>query len=227
MSILTTPQRPILAASGIFFALLSMLPLGFLPPPPSVHSDSSIVISYYQSYGAFFQTVTYIGIIGSGFLLCFICYLASLLREPNRNEDFWPRLLVIAGSIWTAFFILFSSLILSLPRLSMQPVNANLVRFWADITDIGYTVSFLPACIFVLAVTVSTWKDVLLPRWLQGLGIGVAIVQLIATLGLVIPAGILAAGGILYDSAFALLGLWILLVSLICTIQELQIRKLK
>jgi hypothetical protein len=212
------------AVSGIFFIIVGVLPLGLLPPPPAAGEPVTEIVAYYHAYGSTFLHVTYLGILGSGFFLWFLGYLHTQLKQSS-TATYGPTVALSAGICWNIIFLLFSGLILSLPRLASSPSTYSELAFLSNVTDIGFLTNSVPATVLVGTVSLIIWQSRLLPRWLSLLGLLVVLIQMLSSLGMIISSGPLVPAGLVYDLAFALLGFWVLCLSLMLLVQKPEVNK--
>lgn len=210
------------AASGILFALSGGLPLALLPPPPVFGTPTREIIAYYTTYGSVFVIVTYLGIVSTGFFLVFLAYLHSIVKQPGEPTKSLTALALCAGSIWAAIFLIFSGLILSFPALAANASDAAILQAFSDLTDIGFAANFMPAALLVSAVAMMLVGSVWIPHWIGFAGLAVALLQLLASLSLIIRSGPFAAAGLIYNIAFTAFVLWMLALSVLLSIRAVS-----
>ncbi len=205
-----------LMISGLLYILIGVLPLGLLPPPPVYGAPATELISYYQQYGTRFQIVTYLGILGIGLFYLFLGYLYGALRQTGQNRSHLQTVALLAGLGWGLIYLIFSGLIQSLPGLARTDADPRLLTFLADLTDMGFTTNTVLAAVLVGSASLLLSRGKSLVRWLGLFGIVlVTPVQILASLCLMIHNGLFLPAGPIYNGAFILFELWLLLVSLL------------
>lgn len=207
------------AASGILFALSGGLPLVLLPPPPVFGASAREIMTYYTTYGGIFVIVTYLGIVSIGFFLIFLAYLRTLLKQPGEPTLSLAALALCASAIWATIFLIFSGLILSFPSLAVHVSNATLLQALSDLTDTGFAANYIPSALLISAAALALMHNASIPRWISLSGLAIALLQLLASLSLIVRSGLFSPAGFIYNTAFAAFVAWILVLSIFLSIQ--------
>jgi len=95
----------------------------------------------------------------------------------------------------------------------------------SDMTALSLIASGIPVILLVGLASVVMLRTRLLPQWLGLLGLLLVVLLLLASAGLFLPSGLLAAGGIFTTLVFACFLLWELTLSIVLVTRVLATKR--
>jgi len=204
------------AASGILFAILSIVSIFTAPQPPKAGDEIEVILPYYAHHRGGVLTTAYLTGLAVIFFLIFLANLYTLLRNAEGGAGRLSLAAAFGGLVVTAGIIGGTAFQTALAfRTERDMSDAAVVQSLFDMQNILFAITGFPgAVLFVSAALVILFTRIL-PVWLGWAGIVVAAVELLTTGGMLARVGPLASGGIIGLIGFVLVTLWILAASII------------
>jgi len=213
------------AGCGIVDVLLSLIALLIVPLPPVVGSSVKEVLSYYTSNGPTLVLSNYLFMLATVFFLGFFGYVCVVLRSAE-GEPYALSRIVFGAAVAAASIFLVSPLISqALVARAATGAESVVVGVLSDMTALSLIASGIPVILLVGLASVVMLRTRLLPRWLGLLGLLLVVLLLLASAGLFLPSGLLAAGGIFTTLVFACFLLWELTLSIVLVTRVLATKR--
>lgn len=210
------------AATGLIFVLLSLIWVFALPPPPVAGASANEIASYYSAHNGAVQALSYLYLLAVLFSLWFIGYLRTVFARAEGETHHLSTLFFGSGVAAVAVQLAFGGMALALPGQAADP---GVIKALSDVVHIGLAIGFLPLIVHIGTASVLVLRTGVLPRWVGVFALVVAVVLFLGSLSLVIPSGLLAAGGLLNLLAFLGLLLDVLVVSIVLIVKAGSGRK--
>ena len=213
------------AGCGIVDVLLSLIALLIVPLPPVVGSSVKEVLSYYTSNGPTLVLSNYLFMLATVFFLGFFGYVCVVLRSAE-GEPYALSRIVFGAAVAAASIFLVSPLISqALVARAATGAESVVVGVLSDMTALSLIASGIPVILLVGLASVVMLRTRLLPRWLGLLGLLLVVLLLLASAGLFLPSGLLAAGGIFTTFVFACFLLCELTLSIVLVTRVLATKR--
>jgi hypothetical protein len=192
--------------------LLVVIPLAVAPVPP--FDPGADLVAFDTTHHSALILGNYLTVLQLPVGLTFLIFVAAVTRQAEENQRGWLSLLILGSSLCTmtlaaviAFFFDLSPLIVSLGQSALA-LLMQLGLHSIPLYDVMQT-------LMLGAIGVATLRLRFLPAWLGYIAWLAAVLSALATLGLLVPSGPLAASSTV---ALAMAGLplpiWILLAGI-------------
>jgi len=191
------------AGCGVIDVLLSLIALLIVPLPPAVGSSVKDVLSYYTTNGPTLVLSNYLLMLATVFFLGFFGYVCVVLRKAEGEPHTLSRIVFGAAVAAASVFLLSPLLSQALMARAATGGDGAVVGMLSDLTALSLIASGIPAILLVGLASVVMLRTRQLPRWLGLLGLLLVVLLLLASAGLLLPVGPLAAGGIFTTLVFA------------------------
>ncbi len=213
------------AGSGIIDVLLSLLALLIVPLPPVVGSSVKDVLSYYTSNSSTLVLSNYLLMIATIFFLGFFGYVCVVLRKAEGEPHTLSRIVFGAAVAAASLFLLSPLLSQALVARAATGGDGVVVGMLSDLTALSLITSGIPVILLVGLASAVVLRTRQLPSFLGLLGLLLVVLLLVASAGLLLPSGPLAAGGIFTTLVFACYLLWELTLSIVLVIRVLATKR--
>jgi hypothetical protein len=181
--------------AGILFVLLSGVIAVVSPFWPPLGATAAEVVAYYPAHRLPFLVGNYLAIaaVVPGFVE--LAYLTALFRRAE-GEKGWLWILVLGTGV--AAHALGSAVLITYQVVPFEtgPGLEAVAKGLNDLAGAGFALFLLGLLAYVLAASWATYATRALPRWYGHLGIPVAILSLVASLGAIWTPPGLAGGGL-------------------------------
>jgi hypothetical protein len=210
-------SRRMAGIAGIVFAVLSVL-IVIAPPIPTLTASGAEIVSYYANNQTGFLVGNYLGAVALLPAFVLVAYLTVQIRAGEPDGGILWVLVIVANA--TAFaaamlvFVLLQAAAVVAPGASPQTAKA-----FSDAGNMAFGFFFLPQAAGVASVAWGFLVTATMVRWIAWLGLVVAVIQLVASLGTVVVTGPLAAGGPVTLVAFVGFVIWFLLISVVLLVR--------
>jgi hypothetical protein len=213
------------AGCGVIDVLLSLIALLIVPLPPAVGSSVKDVLSYYTTNGPTLVLSNYLLMLATVFFLGFFGYVCVVLRMAEGEPHTLSRIVFGAAVAAASVFLLSPLLSQALMARAATGGDGAVVGMLSDLTALSLIASGIPAILLVGLASVVMLRTRQLPRWLGLLGLLLVVLLLLASAGLLLPVGPLAAGGIFTTLVFACYLLWELTLSIVLVARVLTTKR--
>lgn len=204
------------AATGLIFVLLSLIWVFALPPAPTAGASANEIASYYSTHNGAVQALSYLYMLAVLFSLWFIGYLRTVFARAEGEPHHLSTLFFGAGVAAVAVQLAFSGMALALPGQAADP---RVIKPLSDVVHIGLAIGLLPLIVHIGTGSVLVLQTGVLPRWVGMFALVVTIVLFLGSFSLVVPSGLLTAGGLLNLLTFLALLLDVLVVSIVLIVK--------
>ena len=196
---------------GIIFFLLSLVIAVVAPPFPILTAAPLEVTGYYAAHGLPFLLGNYIAVVALLPSLPPIAYLTLLIKRAE-GEAGWLWMMVFGAALVSAAVGSVDLFVFQGVAVAAAPGNEAVAKALSDLANMGFGFYLVTQCAFGAVAAAAILATDVLPRWLAYTSLLVAALSLAGSLGTVVTAGPLAAGGIVTLVAFAaMLGWWLAL----------------
>jgi hypothetical protein len=210
-------QRMI-GAIGLVFVALTVTPLTFAPPPPPGGASATDVVNYYTSHRSALLVGGWIGALGLYSSVFFFGGLVALFKR-GEGEGGWLWLVALIGSVGALATILFLTVIALLLPYSAASTNQDLAKVLNDVAALAFVLYLIPAAAQLVAFGVGGLRRQFLVPWVGYVSLLVALISLIASVGLFVQSDPFKAGAGVTLAAFAGQIIWWIVVSLVLLIR--------
>ncbi len=173
---------------------------------------------YYGGHQDALLLAGWIGLLGFPLAFGFIAGLAVLLHSDGKVSAWLSAIAVVSIAVTLAVATVQGILALAVPYVATS-VGGEQLKILADVTQLGFSASFVPEVGYFVASGVLVLRSRTLPRWLGYGAFVVAVVALVASLGALARSGPLVAGGPATLVALVASLLWWLLVAILLVIR--------
>lgn len=210
-----TVQR-LIGVLGVAYVVLTIAPAFFLPPPPPGGAPIAEVARYYTEHRSGLLLAGWVGLLAFPVGFAFLAGLAMFFRgEDTTATSTWLFVTALLSvSVTLSVAAVQGILALATPYVSTS-VTAAEVKLLADITQLGFSATFPFEISYFIAIGALGLRARVVPNWLSYLAFVVTVPALLASLGVVVGSGALAAGGSVTLVALLAGLLWWLLASLL------------
>lgn len=211
-------SRRMAGVAGIVFVVLSVVIAVTAPPLPTLTASGTEVVSYYANNQFGFLMGNYLGAVAllPAFLL--VAYLAVQIRKGEPDDgSLWVLVIVSNATAFAAAVLIF--VLLQAAAVVAPGAPPQTAKMFSDTANLAFGFFFLPQAAGVAAVAWGFLVTGAMARWIAWLGLLVALIQLVASLGTVVITGPLAAGGPATLVAFVAFLVWFLLVSVVLLVR--------
>ena len=198
--------------AGLIAMVASVLPFLFVPSAPRSGASAAEIVSFYSDHdGVLFVTwVSAIALIPS---MIFLVGMVALMRGIERDRG-WIWLAVLLGAVGIVAAAAAQAILGAVLPFSAAADN-SIALVVLRLLTLSYAFQFVAVILFFgLIGWVITTRHAL-PGWLGYLANVAAMASAIGTLGIFIESGPFAAGDTYTYFAFALGGIWWLLMSIV------------
>ena len=202
--------------AGVIAMVASVLPFVFVPSAPRSGASAAEIARFYSQHDAvlFVTWVSAIALIPS---MIFLAGVVALIRRIERDRG-WIWLTVLVGAVGIVVSAAAQAIlgaVLPFSAVANQSVAPVLLR----LLSLTYSFQFVAVIPFFGLVGWVITARRALPAWLGYLAYVTAIASVIGTLGMFIESGPFAAGEVYTYFAFALGGIWWLLMSVVLIVR--------
>jgi len=183
------------------------------PTPPTLGASASDITKYFGEHHTAVLVSSFLYATSAIPFALWAGALAAKLREAE-GEAAWLYLTFLSGVVITIAVNVcasFLSMALSGRGWAMGDASAQIL---ADIANYAYIFTGFSSAVFVAAASVVIIRNGVIGPLLGQLGLIVAATQLISLITAFFSDGIMVGGGPIFIAGFAILGLWLLAVSI-------------
>ena len=166
------------AATGLVFAVLSLLAGFIYPQQPRIDSPAATTLAWVKDNRVSLQAGMILGLFAAGALLWFVGYLRTAFKTGEHGTDSFAPVVFGAGIAAAVIAALAAVPIALLAFMVAQPggfSGASIVRMLGDLNLVLFAASSVVTAVFLLALGLSILRGHLpTPTWLGWLSIVVA-----------------------------------------------------
>jgi len=218
-SVAVSVQR-LIGVLGIAYVVLTIAPAFFLPPPPPGGAPLAEVARYYTEHRSGLLLAGWVGLLAFPVGFAFLAGLAMVFRGDDSTSTWLFVTALLSVSVTLSAAAVQGILALATPYVStaVTPVEVKLL---ADVTQLGFSATFPFEISYFISIGALGLRTRVLPSWLSYLAFVVTVPALLASLGIVVGSGPLAAGGPATLVALVASLLWWLLAGLLLLVRTL------
>lgn len=207
---MSVPIQRLIGGLGIVYVVVTIAPALFLPPPPPGGAAVDEVAGYYLGHRDALLISGWVGLLAFPLGFGFLAGLALLVAGEGKMSNWLVAISLLSISVTLATAAVQGILALAVPYVSTS-ARPDELKLLADVTQLGFSAAFVFETSYFIATGALGLLFRKLPRWLSFLSFIVAAVALLASLGVVVRSGALAAGGpVTLVALVAGLGWWLL-----------------
>jgi hypothetical protein len=188
------PPRRLIGLFGIAYVVLTIAPALFLPPPPPGGAALDTITRYYVEHREALLVAGWVGLLAFPIGFAFLAGLAVLLRGDDPTSTWLVAVAVVSFVATLSVAAVQGILALATPYVA-RSASATDLKLLADITQLGFSATFPLEISYFAATGVLAVRTRNLPSWLGYSAFVVVAAALLASLGVVVDSGPLAAGG--------------------------------
>ena len=205
--------------AGIISWAVFLVAFVLAPTPPTLGASATEIIGYYKEHHDGTLISAFLFAMTAPFFTMWAGVLAARLRDAE-GAGAWMYLALLAGvAVTLAVDVAASFIWMALSGRGWTSGDAIALTL-SDIINYGYIFTGFGSVAFVAAASVAMIRTGEVSRILGQLGLIVAVIQVAYLLTAFFNSGLMVGGGIITIAGFALLGLWLLAVSIAMIIRE-------
>jgi hypothetical protein len=204
--------RKVAALAGFGFVVLSMVIAFVAPPWPPAGAGQEAIVAYFTQWRFPFLVGNYLAAVASIPGFAQVAALSALLRR-HEGEGGWLWLAAL-GSCFVSHAVGVCALaeFQALAFIATGPSPAGSVTA-SEISNIGFGFFNVVLCGAQLFTGLAVRKTRIVPAWIGILGVAMAPLTFVASLGSIWETGPLSAGGPMTITAFSAFIFWTFLLS--------------
>ena len=150
---------------GIAFVVATIAPAFFLPPPPPGGAALAEVARYYSDHRDVLLLGGWIGLLGFPFAFGFLAGLGVLLSGEGKVSAWLSAVALVSIAVALAVALVQGILAQALPYVTGS-VSAEELKFLADVTQLGFSIAFVPYVAYFVTTGALVLRSQAMPRWL-------------------------------------------------------------
>jgi hypothetical protein len=203
---------------GIAYVVLTIAPAFFVPPPPPGGALVTDVMRFYAEHRAALLLAGWAGLLAFPIGLAFLAGLTVFVGADDPTSRWLVVMALLSISVTLSVAAVQGILALAVPYVAGTATPGEL-KLLADVTQLGFSATFPLEITFFAAIGLLALRTRQFPAWLAFAAFVVVVAALLASLGIIVGSGPLAAGGPVTLVALVLGLLWWLLASLMLLIR--------
>jgi hypothetical protein len=200
-------SRLVAGGAGLLFVALTVIPPLIVGVPPPAGASAAAVVMYYTSGREALLAAAWIGAVGIVPSFVFFACIVAIVREAE-GEAGWLWLLALLGLAGAFVTVIVLTALAAILPYSAATISPPVAQVFSDLSGLTLVIYFFPIAVFFGAVGYVLATRGGLPPQLGVAGLAVAVVSLLATVGIFVDWGPLKPGAIITLSVFALQVAW-------------------
>jgi hypothetical protein len=204
------------AGAGIVFVVLLVVSAFMVPQPPHIDASTAKITTYITDHRSAILVSQVVGTFAALAFIWFVGHLRHVLDRAEGGAEAFSAIVVVAGATLAAAGMLVGFPMTVLAFMAKGPgglVDGPTVRLLFDSSQILGGIATMLFAPFLLAMGYAMVRKELVAAWLGWLSMAVAILDLVAGIGLMTQATYSSAWNILGFAGFLAAGLVILIAS--------------
>jgi len=203
---------------GVAYVVITIAPAFFLPSPPPGGATATEVARFYTDHRDALLVSGWVGLLAFPLGFVFVAGLGLLLRGEGQVSLWLLTAAFLSISVTLAVAAVQGILALAVPYVS-RSIPGDQLKVLADITQLGFSAAFALEIAYFVATGALVLRSRALPGWLGYGAFIVSVIAVLASLGVVVGSGPLAAGGPISLLSLVAGLLWWLLAAILLVVR--------
>ncbi len=211
-------------ATGYVVVALGIAGAAFERGAPTASAPAEEILSFMLKYRSELLMQSLLFVLSAGVYFWFFGSLRSYLMKGEGDSGRLATVTFGAGVVWAGLQMILQSLQVALAIGVSSDIDPAFVGIFSDLMYALSVIAYVPMAIVLLTVAVVSFRTDILPGWIAWLSLVCSLLNIIMVFGMVSESALLVPGGAFTYMLYALMPIWLLLVT---TVMFVRLRKSK